>query len=77
MGRGAGEIALWLRALVVLTGDLGSTPSTHTVAHSQFQEIQCPLLASTGTRQAHSAQTYRQKNTHKAFKTKNREGRIV
>jgi hypothetical protein len=47
------------------------------VAHSQFQEIQCPLLASTGTRQAHSAQTYIQKNTHKAFKTKNREGRIV
>lgn len=59
-GELAEEIVQWLGTIIALA-DLGSTPSTHTVAHSQFQECQCPLLASTWTRQAHSAQTYIQK----------------
>ena len=51
-------MAQWLRALAPLREDLGSIPSTHMETHNcllfaQLQGIQCPLLASTGTRQVH------------------------
>lgn len=45
-----------------------SVLSIHTVAHNylelQFQEIKCPVLASTGTRHTQSAHTHIQVITH-------------
>ena len=52
------------RALAILAEDLGSIPSTHMMAQNpinsqlQFQGIQCPLLASKGTRHACGMHTY-------------------
>jgi hypothetical protein len=36
-GRGAGEMAQWLRAPTALPEVLSSNPSTHTVAHNHLQ----------------------------------------
>jgi hypothetical protein len=45
--RATGEMSQWLRALAVLPEDPGSSPSTHTAAHTclylQFQRIWLPL----------------------------------
>jgi len=35
-GRGAGEMAQWLRALTALPEDLSSNPSNHMVAHNHL-----------------------------------------
>jgi hypothetical protein len=59
---GAREMALQLRALAALPGDVCLIPSTYTAAHShqklQFQGIQCPVLASMGSGHACPEQTY-------------------
>lgn len=47
---GIGEIALWLRACTVLVKDPSLIPSVYTGwSPTQFQEICCLLLLSTGT----------------------------
>lgn len=56
---GTGEMAHWLRTLVVLLEDPGLIPSTYMVVYNflylEFQTIQCPLLVTVGTRDAHGA----------------------
>jgi hypothetical protein len=47
-------MAQWLGALAALVEDPGSIPSTHMMVHNylpklQFQEMQHPLLISSGT----------------------------
>lgn len=46
VGLSDGEMAQWLRAVAMLSEDLGLTPSTHMAAHNllQFQGIRYPLF---------------------------------
>jgi hypothetical protein len=64
---GAGEMALWLRALATPVEDPDLVPSTHTTAHNhqQLQRNNHSFLASLGTRHTCGAQTYTQaKHSH-------------
>ena len=58
-----------LRALTALPEDLGSVPSTHMVAHNQFQWTQLPLLASKDTRHASGTDTHASKTLICILKT--------
>jgi hypothetical protein len=57
-----GGMAKRLQALAALPENPASIPSTHTVAHNlleyQFHEIQCSLLASSGSVHTRGVQTY-------------------
>ena len=59
-------MAQQLRALATLAENWGSTPRIHKVAYNHllphFHGIQCPFLASAGTRHACCAQTYMHAN---------------
>lgn len=65
---GVGEEAQWLRTLAILPEDPAFIPQNNIVAYNpsylQFWGTQCPLLASTSTRQVCVHRHTRKRNTH-------------
>ena len=61
---GAAEMAQWLRALVTLSEDMSSTPSSHMESVTPVPGPRMPSLASLGTLHTCGAQTCMQAKTY-------------